>query len=451
MAGREAARTELVNKRQGAMAEANMNYDNQDAQYAEQARQDRMQSQAARTNFLTEGLTGMSGAYTNDMNNAVGLAATLASVNSPKVLSDMTSALYQTNMSGAAGRMIRGMAGPIDPINRAETVTSNNVEVVPLKRKFNKYGGLLGPIQRKLGGPLSEDPNTPPMSGGFRPTTAAANVMNVVEPQPAQPAERVLTPRERAALNPMTAGRAGQNVLPTARAQAMMASINKNALDRGVPAERVASTPTPAPATSATPANYDSMSFGQAFRAARGANAGTFQWKGKSYTTQVAGASPTPNTRLSGDNMRRIPDGKGGFTATDDAQFIPASRKIAGDNMRRIPDGKGGFTATDDANFIPVKQRIPGDRMRAISDGKGGITATDGFGPGPNLFTSRRSYVDINPETAIINRTRTLPQVVVTGQRANTTSRRAAPTRRSYTNETGRGTISARTRSRRTD
>jgi hypothetical protein len=504
MAGREAARTELVNKRQGAMAEANMNYDNQDAQYAEQARQDRMMSQASRTNFLTEGLTGMSGAYTNDMNNAIGLAATLASVNSPKVLSDMTSALYQTNMSGAAGRMIRGMVG--NSIDDATRVTPNNTPMAKVNRKFsfnnsgsafNKYGGLLGPIQRKLGGPLSEDPNAPPMSyadsqqAGLdrAQTLATARTANTMNPggfrpmAPMAPAVAALPPDPQPAVQPTTqpvnrdaeiARQLAANRLPNPKpigvfsdSNTALRSIVNRGMDREAPPAR-GGTPAPTPATSAAPANYDSMSFGQAFRAARGANAGTFQWKGKSYTTQVAGqgggatgakatvttpvASPAPPTSRNTDVRNSFDGGK--------PQILPNGRNVV---PNRVPAGVAAPQGLPRSVARPMTPTAPlfkptasvnSDQARidrTAQATKARSTPSYPQGTPTRLAKPANTPVDLSPSAAIMNRTRNLPQVVVTGQRANTTSRRAAPTRRSYTNETGRGTISTRTRSRRTD
>ena len=101
---------------------------------------------------------------------------------------------------------------------------------------------------------------------------------------------------------------------------------------------------------SAAPANRDSMPFKQAFADARASGVPTFTWKGKSYSTQLAKQSATPNPSPSPSPAGTVKNAAGGLTTTNAGGAATSvtrnSRPVVPGSLRAIQQNNQAAAAT---------------------------------------------------------------------------------------------------------
>jgi hypothetical protein len=126
-------------------------------------------------------------------------------------------------------------------------------------------------------------------------------------------------------------------------------SVDPNAGELGnqTPSTRIPSDEKyPRTVAPAAPANRDSMPFKQAFADARASGVPTFTWKGKSYSTQLAKQSATPNPFPAGT----VKNAAGGLTTTNAGGAATSvtrnSRPVVPGSLRAIQQNNQAAAAT---------------------------------------------------------------------------------------------------------
>jgi hypothetical protein len=143
-----------------------------------------------------------------------------------------------------------------------------------------------------------------------------------------------------------TAGTEAPAALPTG-------TVDPNAGELGnqTPSTRIPSDEKyPRPVAPAAPANRDSMPFKQAFADARASGVPTFTWKGKSYSTQLAKQSATPNPSPSPSPAGTVKNAAGGLTTTNAGGAATSvtrnSRPVVPGSLRAIQQNNQAAAAT---------------------------------------------------------------------------------------------------------